>query len=264
MKKIAFMLLVASSGVSAYEMSEQTVKVEQVSSVDGLQEAQEQSAPVANTRALESNFAVAPVELAPASSSPLRISVMADGWINYARVNEVARGHRLSPMFGLKIEHQLPYVPNVEIRYSRSESAYSGFDKLESSFYFRAFENHLMSFDLGLSVADLSKTYYKNALTQQSTTFDGILFGGFGSGTFLIPQTNFALFGQAHFGESKDIRHSDLIAGLSYRLTFGQQDVSVRAGYRVIDLESKLFSEETLGKEFILAHGPFVGVSYCF
>lgn len=78
-----------------------------------------------------------------------------------------------------------------------------------------------------------------------------------------MPETQFDVIGEMNFGDSKGIKSTDLMAGMQYKMPLEQSQLTLRAGYRVIDLESDTFAS-SLGKSFILPTAGFLVRSTTF
>ena len=66
-----------------------------------------------------------------------------------------------------------------------------------------------------------------------------------------------------NFGDSSGIKNTDLMAGMQYRVPMGDSPMIVKAGYRVIDMESKDFPNSK-GDPMIFANGFFAGAEFSF
>lgn len=208
---------------------------------------------------------VAAVSAAPVmAESSIEAKVGAEMWWPNTKVNEVRRDNDNTPSVYASIEHSFAYVPDVRFRYSSVDSDYMAFDKYDLTFYYRILEHDLMHFDAGVTVSDLANTQYINAHTDQSATFDEVIWAWYGYAELTVPNTNFDIIGEMNFGDSSGIKSTDLIAGIQYRLPLKNSQVAFRGGYRAIDLESETFREPELGKPFIFADGWFLGAEFSF
>ncbi|EKO3821209.1 TIGR04219 family outer membrane beta-barrel protein [Vibrio harveyi] len=196
--------------------------------------------------------------------SSFTTTVGGEVWVADTKVNEVRRDSDTTGSFYAAIEHDVKYVPNARLRYSSVDADYMGFDKLDLTLYYQILEHDLMHFDAGLTFSNLSDTKYVDAGTNARTEdFDELIWAWYGYAEITVPNTNFDVIGEMNFGDNKGIKSTDLMAGVQYRIPFQESQLTFRAGYRVIDLESEEFLS-SLGKEFIFADGFFVGAQYSF
>ncbi len=187
-----------------------------------------------------------------------------DAWAADTKVNEVRRDSSATGSFYAAVEHDVKYVPNARLRYSSIDADYMSFDKLDLTLYYQVLEHDLMHFDAGLSVSNLSDTKYIDAgISPRTEEFDGLIWAWYGYAEITVPNTNFDVIGEMNFGDSNGIKSTDLMAGMQYRVPLQDAQVTLRGGYRVIDLESEQFLS-SLGKEFIFADGFFVSAEYSF
>ncbi|KHT44342.1 TIGR04219 family outer membrane beta-barrel protein [Vibrio sinaloensis] len=205
---------------------------------------------------------------AVAEESSLTTKIGAEMWLSETKVNEVNRDSDTSPSFYAAIEHNVKYVPDARIRYSSIDADYMAFDKLDLTLYYRIFEHDLMHFDAGVTLSDLSNTKYINAEdATRNTEFDGMIWAWYGYAELTVPDTSIDIIGEMNFGDSNGIKSTDLMAGAQYRMDLNGNQLALKGGYRVIDLESEDFrvaGGSDLGKPFIFANGWFVGAEFSF
>ncbi|KOO06801.1 TIGR04219 family outer membrane beta-barrel protein [Vibrio hepatarius] len=212
-------------------------------------------------------LAAAVMSVSAYAESSLTTKFGAEGWWTRTKVNEVNRDRDSTPSFYAGIEHDVKFLPNARVRYSSVDADYMAFDKLDLSLYYRILEHDLMRFDAGVTVSDLSNTYYRNADTQAEVSFDELIWAFYGYAELSVPNTNFDVIGEMNFGDSQGIKNTDLMAGLQYRIDVKERQLLLKGGYRAIDLESddfKVVGESELGKPFIFAHGWYAGAEYRF
>ncbi len=198
------------------------------------------------------------------AASSVSTKVGVEVWAADTKVNEVKRDSSTSGTFYLAIEHDVKYVPNARLRYSSVDADYMGFDKLDMTLYYPVLEHDLMHFDAGVTVSNLSDTKYIDAgTTPRMEEFDELIWAWYGYAEITVPNTNFDVIGEMNFGDSQGIKSTDLMAGMQYRLPLQDAQVTLRGGYRVIDLESEQFLS-SLGKEFIFTDGFFLSAEYSF
>ena len=201
------------------------------------------------------------------AESSYTAKVGAEMWWPKTKVNEVNRDSDTTPSGYLAIEHDMPYLPDARLRYSSVDADYMAFDKLDLTLYYRLLEHDLMHFDAGVTLTDLSDTKYVNAQDiNNPVDFDGFIWAWYGYAELTVPNTHFDIIGEMNFGNNNDIKSTDLMAGVQYRLPLKETTLAFRGGYRVIDLESGKFDakSEDLGKSFIFANGFFVGAEWSF
>lgn len=187
----------------------------------------------------------------------------AEVWLPDTKVNDVNKKADTTGSVFVAIEHDVSYVPDARIRYSKVDADYTAFDKLDLTLYYRVLEHDLMHFDAGLTFSDLSNTKYLNPEDGARTTFDKTIWAWYGYAELTVPNTNIDIIGEMNFGDSSGIKSTDLMAGVQYRLPLGSNTLAIRGGYRVIDLESEAFPN-TNGDPFVLANGFFAGAEFAF
>ncbi len=198
------------------------------------------------------------------AESSVSAKVGAEFWAVDTKVNEVRRDSSSTGTFYAAIEHDVKYVPNARLRYSSIDADFMGFDKLDMTLYYQVLEHDLMHFDAGVTVTNLSDTKYIDAgISPRTEEFDEMIWAWYGYAEITVPNTNFDVIGEMNFGDSKGIKSTDLMAGMQYRVSLQDAQVTLRGGYRVIDLESEQFLS-SLGKEFIFADGFFLSAEYSF
>ncbi|AUI87098.1 iron-hydroxamate ABC transporter substrate-binding protein [Vibrio azureus] len=191
-------------------------------------------------------------------------TVGAEAWAFDTKVNEEKRDSRSTGVFFIAVENNIKYLPNARLRYSSIDANYMGFDKLDLSLYYPILEHDLLHFDAGITFSDLSNTKYVDAGTNARTeNFDGLIWAWYGYAEINVPNTNVDVIGEMNFGDNKGIKSTDLMAGLQYRVPIKESELALRAGYRVIDLESKDFVS-SVGEEYIFANGFFASAEYTF
>lgn len=198
------------------------------------------------------------------AESSVSTKVGAEVWAADTKVNEVRRDSSTTGSFYVALEHDVKFVPNARLRYSSVDADYMGFDKLDLTLYYQILEHDLLHFDAGITFSNLSDTKYIDADTSSRTEdFDDLIWAWYGYAEITVPETQFDVIGEMNFGDSKGIKSTDLMAGMQYKMPLEQSQLTLRAGYRVIDLESDTFAS-SLGKSFIFANGWFLGAQYRF
>lgn len=196
------------------------------------------------------------------AESSIKTTFGAEMWMVDTEVNEQKRDGDATPSFYLTVEHDFDYVPNARLRYSSIDADYMAFDKTDLSLFYKVLDHELMHFNAGLTFSDLGNTKYINADTAQMSDFNQTIWAWYGYAEIKVPDTHFDIIGEMNFGNG-DIKSTDLMAGVQYRLPINDHLLKVRGGYRVIDLESDTF-DSSLGKSFIFGHGVYLGVDFTF
>ncbi len=198
------------------------------------------------------------------AGSSVSTKVGVDVWAADTKVNEVRRDRSTSGTFYAAVEHDITYAPNARLRYSSVDADYMSFDKLDMTLYYQMLEHDFMHFDVGVTVSNLSDTKYIDAgASSRTEKFDELIWAWYGYAEITVPDTNVDVIGEMSFGDSKGIKSTDLLAGMQYRTPLQDAQITLRGGYRVIDLESEHFLSD-LGKAFVFANGFFVSAEYSF
>ena len=199
------------------------------------------------------------------ADSDLDFTAGAEFWSVSTKVNEVKRDTVATGTVYASLEHPIKYLPNARLRFSSVDADYMAFDKLDATFYYQVLAHDLLHFDAGITVSDLSNSKYLDAATvgAGAKSFDELIWAWYGYAEITVPETQFDVIGEMNFGDSKGIKSTDLMAGMQYKMPLEQSQLTLRAGYRVIDLESDTFAS-SLGKSFIFANGWFLGAQYRF
>ncbi|PNH98463.1 TIGR04219 family outer membrane beta-barrel protein [Vibrio diazotrophicus] len=199
------------------------------------------------------------------ANSPVGVKVAADMWLPSTKIDNTRRDDANSPVLNLAFEHQLPYLPNVSVRYTNLDADYASYDKFDYTFYYNILERDLMTFDAGISMTQYANSEYK-ATDGQKYSFDDLTFNWYAHAEISVPETNFDIIGQFEFGDSDGIKSSDVIAGVQYVVPLAEGDLSFRGGYRVIDLEfTDLVTASPNNKmSYVFADGWFLGAQFKF
>lgn len=145
----------------------------------------------------------------------------------------------------IAFEHFVPLVPNVKLKYSDLSSEYDNIsDDLSSSalnaiLYYQLFDNGLFEFDFGLSYSKLED------IIDQSTDLGQI----YAAAKVHIPGVGMHVFADVISGSLTSDNATDAEIGLAY--TFNPDsallNLSVRAGYRLQEMEINNFTQENKG-----------------
>lgn len=203
-----------------------------------------------------------------AAQSPYNISLGADMWWGSTKVNEIRKDDDKLPSLFIALEHELPYLPNVSFRYTTLDAEYMAFDKYDYTFYYTLFDHELMDFDAGIAFSQFANTKYVAPIGSQEgsvSTFDELTWNWYGKASINVPNTNFDVIGQIDFGDSKGLKTTDLVAGMQYRMPVQAGEIALKAGYRVIDIESDQFEVDVPDhKGFIFVNGFFLGAEFTY
>lgn len=199
------------------------------------------------------------------ADSLVGVNVAADMWFPSTKIDNTRRDDANSPVLNLAFEHQLPYLPNVSIRYTNLDADYASYDKYDYTFYYNILDRELMTFDAGISMTQYANSDYK-AKDGKSYSFDDMTFNWYAHAEISVPETNIDVIGQFEFGNSDGIKSSDVIAGVQYVVPLSSGDLSFRGGYRVIDLEfTDLATASPDNKmSYVFADGWFLGTQFKF
>ncbi|MEZ8826863.1 TIGR04219 family outer membrane beta-barrel protein [Vibrio amylolyticus] len=221
-----------------------------------------------NIRGLGLGFLLLVGSSSAAAQSPYNITLGADMWWGSTKVNEVRKDDDTLPSLFLALEHELPYLPNVSFRYTALDAEFVAFDKYDYTFYYTLLDHELMDFDAGIAFSQFSNSKYVAPIGSQAgsmSSFDELTWNWYGKATINVPNTHFDVIGQIDFGDSKGLKTTDLVAGMQYRIPVRTGEVALKAGYRVIDIESEKFDVDVPDhKGFVFVNGFFLGAELNF
>lgn len=143
-------------------------------------------------------------------------------------------GHPSS--FNASIEHPLPLIPNVKIRYLDSKTDDLGgvtyeYKATDLILYYEFLDTDLISLDAGLSVSDI-----KNEIS--STKYDDYMVGAYANAEIGIPNTPLSFYGETVIGflsSDTGTTTTDVQAGVRYALMSKGVKLTLDAGYRIIE-----------------------------
>lgn len=199
------------------------------------------------------------------ADSMFSVKAGADMWWPSTKIDNTRRDDANAPVFSLALDHQLPYLPNMSVRYTNVDADYATYDKYDYTFYYNILHRELMTFDAGVSMTQYADSDYQ-AQDAQHYSFNQMTFNWYAYADLSIPNTNFDIIGQFEFGNSDGIKSSDVMAGVQYVLPLSAGDLSIRGGYRVIDLEFTDLATNSLDNKmsYIFADGWFLGTQFRF
>ncbi len=199
------------------------------------------------------------------ADSMFSVKAAADMWLPSTKIDNTRRDDANSPVLNLALEHQLPYLPNMSVRYTNVDADYASYDKYDYTVYYNILKRELMTFDAGVSMTQYANTDYQT-MDAQHYSFNEMRFNWYAYADISIPNTNFDIIGQFEFGDSDGIKGSDVIAGIQYVVPLSAGELSFRGGYRVIDLEFTELAKSSPDNEmsYIFADGWFLGTQFRF
>lgn len=215
-------------------------------------------------RTIHISFVVVAMLLPRIALANITTSVEADVWFGDTKVDERRRDNATGGNFSFALEHSHPFLPNASFRYTNIDADYVGLDKYDFSFYYRVLEREHMLFDAGISLTQYSNTHYRTSSQPQSEyNFDEFTFNWYAYAELSVPNSDIDIIGQFDFGDRNGMKRADVLAGIKYQ---ANEDIAIRAGYRVIDLEidNLATSEPEISESLIFINGFFVGAEYRF
>ncbi|MEI6895972.1 MAG: TIGR04219 family outer membrane beta-barrel protein [Psychromonas sp.] len=145
----------------------------------------------------------------------------------------------------LAIEHFIPLIPNVKLKYAdlTSESSSTSNDAsssvINTILYYELFDNDLFELDLGLAYSRLESVRDQSADIAQA----------YGAAKVHLPGMGMHVFAEVISGSFSDDEASDATLGLAY--TFNPDslliNLSVRAGYRYQEIIIDNVNQESKG-----------------
>lgn len=193
------------------------------------------------------------------------------------------------------LEHPVPLVPNIKLRYTELELAGAtelnsqfifgdqSFEKgrnintvsdlthIDYTFYYEIFDNDLISIDLGINAkqfdGEISVEYTPQNNVSDSKQSETVEFSGFvplvyGRAEAGLPFTGLSVFFEGSFVAIDDSKVQDYQMGIAWEFIDNLAiDVAVKAGYRSMTLE--LDDVDDINTN-IDASGPFAGIQVHF
>lgn len=200
-----------------------------------------------------------------AADSFYNASVGADMWFPSTKIDHIRRDDGKAPTLYFTFEHELPYLPNLGLRYTNLEADFAAFDKIDYTLYYQILERELMKFDAGITFTQYANSDYR-APDALRYDFDQLTFNWYANAEITIPHTSFDIIGQFDFGSNSDLKSADVMAGVQYRLPIEPGDLAFKAGYRVVDLEFTELAKQSVDvkQSLVFADGWFVGAQFSF
>ncbi|WP_372858445.1 TIGR04219 family outer membrane beta-barrel protein [Pseudoalteromonas sp.] len=191
------------------------------------------------------------------------------------------------------LEHPVPLVPNLKLRYTELElagstrvddtftfndrdyvtqtdiSSLSDFNHIDYTLYYEIFDNDLISIDLGINAKQFDGEVIVTGTTQQdgfnhteTIEFSGFVPLAYGRAEAGLPFTGLSVFFEGSFLSIDDSKLQDYQMGIAWEFIDNLAvDVAVKAGYRSMVLE--LDDVDDINTN-IDASGPFAGIQVHF
>ncbi len=196
--------------------------------------------------------AVAVAFAVPAQAATLLgAKVGADAWFTDAKVNNVNNGDDTAASLYVAVEHFIPLVPNLRIRYNDIDTGSVAFGQTDYTAYYEILDNDAVAFDIGLTVSKFNAGKFEG---ESFSEWQPSLYGNVEVG---IPMTPVSVFGDLNFGSYDSTSTVDGQAGVKWTLPLIAADLNLRAGYRVMDYDFD-FIKNSDGK--VKLDGWFAGI----
>ncbi|KLV04896.1 MULTISPECIES: TIGR04219 family outer membrane beta-barrel protein [Photobacterium] len=162
----------------------------------------------------------------------LGAKVGADAWFTDAKINDssAAADSHTSGSYYLALEHFIPLVPNVRLRYTNVDNGAVSFGQTDYTLYYEILDNDAIAFDLGLTMAKFNAGQFG---AERFSEWQPALYGNVEVG---IPMTPVSFFGDVNYGNYDSTRTLDALAGVKWTVPL-VVDLNLRAGYRVMDYD---------------------------
>lgn len=170
----------------------------------------------------------------------------------------------------LAIEHPVPLLPNVKLRYSKIDNQTEQqiantpvYDiQMENADYILYYEllDNVVSADLGIAAKQINADITVNGLTQSKIdeTYPML----YGSVTAKLPFTGWSVSSETLLTDYDDTRISDTQAEIKYNFVDNLLvDLGAKVGYRALDIEMDKNSNNERKFEF---KGPYIGLDAHF
>ncbi|GAM69802.1 ABC-type Fe3+-hydroxamate transport system [Vibrio sp. JCM 19236] len=193
------------------------------------------------------------------AKSGLQGSFTADMYWGSTKIRETRKEDDDIPSFSASIEHDVPYLPNFRLRYTKLDTPDLAHDKYDYTFYYRPLRTDALEFDVGFTLSDYRNSFYRYEPGQEGD-FDSVIFSWYADTLIRVPNTNFAIVGEFDYGETDEIKSADVTGAIQYTFSFQPVDVSIRGGYRVLDYTFKEYDKKAYG----FVDGWFAGVKFEF
>ncbi len=191
----------------------------------------------------------------PAQAKLLEVKAGIDAWYSDAKVNNVkANDSSFKPSMYVAVEHFIPLIPNVKLRYTdvKASSLNLDINQYDLIAYYEILDSKTLSFDLGINLQNFDGNFSR---TQTINKWQPNLYGSVALG---IPTTPMSIYSTLSIGEFDSTSTVDGEVGVQFTTGF-ILDVGLKAGYRVQDYD---FNLPTAGK--VYNRGFFAGVELAF
>ncbi|CAM4052558.1 TIGR04219 family outer membrane beta-barrel protein [Pseudoalteromonas byunsanensis] len=239
--------------------------------------------------------------LAPVAQADtlLGLYLGAEGWQADNSGNFAEKGNAQSFNFDDKtftsyyaaLEHPVPFVPNIKLRYTELElngsttlsetfefggkdftvgttaDTFTDLSHTDYTLYYEIFDNDLVSFDFGVNLKQFDGSIQVSGTAEGATTtetrdFSGLVPLGYLRAELGLPMTGFSVFAEGSILAIDDSKIQDYQVGVAWQVIGNLAvDVAVRAGYRSMVLE--LDDVDDISTD-IDASGPFAGIEVHF
>jgi outer membrane protein len=191
------------------------------------------------------------------------------------------------------LEHPVPVVPNIKLKYTELElngsvlledtfsfngsdyvvgtsvNSISDLTHIDYILYYEIFDNDLISIDLGLNAKQFDGDIVVNGTTQdgganvtETVAFSGFVPLAYGRAEAGLPFTGLSVFFEGSFLAIDDSKVQDYQMGIAWEFIDNLAiDVAVKAGYRSMKLELDDIDDINTN---IDASGPFAGIQVHF
>lgn len=203
------------------------------------------------------------VALPALAESTTDVIVGAEVWTFNTKIKDSHKKGDTTGAFYVAVEHQIPYAPDIKLRYTPVDTKEVSFDQTDITFYYEVLTTNEISFDVGMTMMNFANGEFTSN-DGQNFTFSEWEMNWYADATLLIPNTNFHIFGQFDFGSSDETRTMDGQAGVQYRRKFLDTNMDIKVGYRVMDHEFGYFEGLDNIEGNARVDGWFAGVAFSY
>ncbi|CAH0542949.1 TIGR04219 family outer membrane beta-barrel protein [Vibrio marisflavi] len=202
-----------------------------------------------------------------AVDAPYTIKMGADMWWGSTKVDNTRRGWVDIPSIYIAYQPTRSALPDMSYRYTAVDGGdFVAFDKHDLSFYYNVVSHKLMTFDVGLTATQYTGSHYRTINSSTQYDFNDLTVNLYSYAEIKIPETEWHIIGQFEVGNMNGIKSTDFMAGIRYQIPFDSMTVSLRGGYRVIDLEFSDLAPASadLSESLVFVDGYFFGTEIRF
>lgn len=206
-----------------------------------------------------------PLGMAPQYSF-YTVKVAADSWWADSKVDGVLRTTKQVPSLRFAFETGFIYWPNLGFEYSQLDTFHSQFDKYDVSLYYPLVNQYAWQLDLGITWTKLTDGLYINADETQQDTFEEQFFNGFLDMKVPLPLYFYGwdFFAKAVVGGQGGVKQYDTQYGLQYHFPYQGVNVTLKGGYRDLELSFSGTQSALPDDASIQLDGWFVGAQLAF